>query len=167
MTLNCFFVGKDITEIKAKDLVRIKESAKSSPLKRARLCVHKDHGDRIHEMIIAFHNGSYVRPHRHLNKIESFHIIEGELLIIFFDDNGNVTQKIKMATCNSGETFFYRLSVCAWHMVIPFSEYVIIHEITNGPFIEGETEFPTWSPDGSDREAVKDFLSKILNGKSF
>jgi len=160
-----FFLGKEITEIKAKDLADLKEAATRSSLKRARFCMHKDHNDTMHEMIIAFRKGSYIRPHRHKEKIESFHIIEGELLVIFFDDNGNPTHRIKMSPYNSGETFFYRLSVCAWHMVIPISEYVILHEITNGPFVEGETEFSTWSPNESDSNEVTDFLSKVLNEK--
>ena len=162
MKQNVFFIGKDIAEVREEDILSLKESAMASPMKRARLCAHKSHDDAIHEMIIAFCKGSYVRPHRHRAKTESFHIIDGELLVVFFDDGGKVTYWIKMAAHGSGRPFFYRLSKSAWHMAIPLSEYVIMHEVTNGPFIEKQSEFSSWSPEESNADEVKVFLSKVL-----
>lgn len=36
-------------------------------------------------MLIVMAKGSYIRPHKHKNKSESFHIIEGLLDVIVFD----------------------------------------------------------------------------------
>ena len=46
-------------------------------------------------MVIAMTNNAEVEPHKHPNKVESFHIIEGTIRIGFLDDKGkikNITQ---------------------------------------------------------------------------
>lgn len=159
-----FFVGQDIIEIGQERLDQVKQAARRAPLKRARLCLHHDHSDQVQEMVIGFCRESYVRPHRHMHKSESFHVIEGALLVVFFDNEGKVTRRIPMSPCGSGQTFLYRLSSSLWHTVVPLSEFVIIHETTTGPFIPGETEFATWGPDETNIEGIKSFLARIVTG---
>lgn len=156
-----FFCTQEITEVRGEQLDILKQSAKQDPLRRARLCLHHDHSDKVQEMVIAFYRDSYVRPHRHLNKSESFHVIEGKLAVIFFDDNGNTTRRITMSTCGNGQTFLYRVSSSLCHMVIPLSEFVVIHETTTGPFVKEETEYPTWGPEEDDTVGIKTFLERI------
>ena len=157
-----FFSGREIIEIKANQLDDLKVAAIKAPLKRARFCLHHNLTDQVHEMIIAFYRESYSRPHRHKNKSESFHVIEGKLLVVFFDDDGKVTRRIKMGPVDSGSTFFYRLSTDLWHSVVPLSKYVIIHETTVGPFIKEESEFAPWSPVNGDSKGIEKFLSEIV-----
>ena len=75
---------KEIIQINATHLERLKWSAEESPLRRSRICLHSDNSDQVHEMVIAFCRDSYVQPHRHTGKSESFHIIEGRLQVVFF-----------------------------------------------------------------------------------
>lgn len=159
-----FFCNEEITEILPERLSEIKQAAQKAPLRRARICLHHDNTDKVHEMIIAFCNDSYVRPHKHIDKSESFHVIEGKLLVVFFDEKGKVTRRIKMGPYGSGLTFVYRLSSSLWHMVIPLSEFVIIHESTAGPFIKEEVLFPEWAPEDSNIEGIKTLLSRITKG---
>lgn len=140
------FCNEDIIEIKKEDMARLKKEALKSSTRRARLCLHKSHDDKVHEMVIAFCRDSYTQPHRHLKKSESFHIIEGEMEVLLFDNEGKVIRRIKMGPVGSSLTFFYRLSINLWHTVIPLTEFVIIHETTSGPFIERQNEFADWSP---------------------
>jgi len=161
-----FFNGQEIIEINGAQLEDLKLAAVASPLRRARLCLHHNHDDKVQEMVIAFCRDTYNRPHRHRNKTESFHVIEGELLIIFFDDAGKVTRRLKMSPLGNGQTFLYRLSSSLWHTVVPLSEFVIIHEITTGPFIKEEAEFAAWGPDVSDLEGIEKFLTSITDGSS-
>lgn len=148
-------------EVSKKQLDQIRQAAMQSPLKRARLCLHCNHRDKVQEMVIAFCMESYIRPHRHLNKSESFHVIEGKLAVLLFDGKGRVRHQVKMMPLSSNYTFLYRLSSNMWHMVVPLSEFVIIHETTSGPFIKGDTEFASWGPYEDDTDKVKAFLSKI------
>src|SRR6185437_13874214 len=109
---------------------KLKRHALEADQKRARLSLHHSPDDPLHEMIIVFHRDTVIRPHRHLNKSESFHIIFGELDIVFFDEDGNPTRLIQMGDRASGKTQVYRLSQPIWHSVIIRSEYACIHEVT-------------------------------------
>ena len=155
------FEDQDIITIETGDLKKLKESAQESELLRSRYCLHHDNEAQVHEMIIAFCIDTYVRPHRHINKTESFHVIEGELNIVFFDDNGNITRVLNMKPIGSDGPFVYRLANEQWHMVIPLIDETIIHEVTCGPFIKDESVFAPWSPEQDDKEGVAQFLDKI------
>lgn len=159
-----FFENQEIIEIDQPQLEELKRAAAGSPLKRARLCLHHSHDDKVQEMVIAFCRGSYNRPHRHQNKTESFHVIEGELLVVFFDDLGHVTRQLKLAAHGKAAgSFLYRLSSELWHTVIPLSDFVVIHETTTGPFIQGESEIAAWSPAETDVVGIKEFFRGLTN----
>jgi len=135
-----FFENQGIITIESPDLEKLKRAAATAPLRRARYCLHHSHDDDVQEMVIAFCQNSSVPVHRHSNKSESYHVIEGELKILFFDNEGNVTRTIHMGQIDSGLPFMYRLSVNEWHTIRPLSEFVVLHEITSGPFVKEENE---------------------------
>jgi cupin fold WbuC family metalloprotein len=157
-----FFRGQDIIRIERPALEALKKDAEKAVLRRARLCLHQSHDDKVQEMVIAFCRDSYVPPHRHLGKSESFHVIEGELMVVFFDSEGNVTERLKMGAIDSGLPFLYRLSSSIYHTVIPLTEWVIIHETAAGPFVKEES-FPTWAPGQDDAEGIKSFIASITS----
>ena len=156
----------DIVVVNAETLQTLKELAATAPLKRSRLCLHRTSEDPIQEMVIAFARDSYVRVHRHRNKSESFHILAGSLEVVFFDDEGRETRRIQLGEPGTGRSSLYRLSCDAWHTVLIESEFAIIHETTNGPFVPSEAEFANWAPDGSDPNASIAFLTHLRDGKS-
>ncbi len=133
-------------------------SADNAPLRRARLCLHSGPDDPLHEMIIAFRRDSYVAPHRHLGKSESFHVIEGEIEVVFFDDHGAVTSRLVLSAAHPASPRVYRLRAACWHTVIVRSDWAVIHETTNGPFRPVETETAPWAPAAQDAAAVADFF---------
>ena len=135
---------QDTIYIDKKKLEELKILAQNDPNKRARICLHKDDGEMIQEMIIAFCKDSYIRPHRHIDKSESYHIIEGRIEIIFFNDNGIEIDKVVLSDKIDEHPFLFRISNSAWHTVVPKSDFVIIHEVTKGPFNKNSSEFPDW-----------------------
>ena len=137
---------QDTIYIDKKKLEELKILAQNDPNKRARICLHKDDGEMIQEMIIAFCKDSYVRPHRHIDKSESYHIIEGRIEIIFFNDNGIEIDKVVLSDKIDEHPFLFRISNSAWHTVVPKSDFVIIHEVTKGPFNKNSSEFADWEP---------------------
>ena len=59
--------------------------------------------------------------------------------------------------------FLCRLEKNYWHMVIPISDYVVFHETTQGPFINGKDRvFAPWSPKEGDLDKIDLFLKKVL-----
>ena len=161
-----FFNDQDIISVGPEVLWKLRQAARNDPLGRARLCLHHHADDAVHEMVIAFHKDSYIPPHRHTNKTESFHLIEGELLVVFFDDEGRETSRLRLAEPENNSFFLYRLAVCRWHMLIPLSDWVIIHETTPGPFRPAETELAPWAPTEEQAESAQSFVANLLSRKS-
>ena len=135
---------QDTIYIDKKKLEELKILAQNDPNKRARICLHKDDGEMIQEMIIAFCKDSYIRPHRHIDKSESYHIIEGRIEIIFYNDNGIEIDKVVLSDKIDEHPFLFRISNSAWHTVVPKSDFVIIHEVTKGPLNKNSSEFADW-----------------------
>jgi cupin fold WbuC family metalloprotein len=152
-----FYNDAEIAEVTSDWYEKLKRHALQADQKRARLCLHHKPDDPLHEMIIVFHRDTVIRPHRHLSKTESFHMIFGELDIVLFDDRGQKTRVIQMGDLASGKTNVYRLSGPTWHSVIIRSEYAAIHEVTNGPFRVEESDFAPWAPEHPD--ALRAFLA--------
>jgi cupin fold WbuC family metalloprotein len=125
---------------------RLKRMADASPLKRARICLHQRADEPIHEMLIVLARGAYIRPHRHLNKTESFHLIEGRATVVFFDDQGDVTQRHKLAR-TAGSAFIYRIDQSVYHTQIVHSKYLVFYEVTPGPWVPEDTEYASWAPE--------------------
>lgn len=139
----------------------LKQQAIESPRRRARLCAHLAAEDSLHEMLIVLANSSYVRPHLHLNKVESLHIIEGEATLFLFAQEGTVEDEVELGDYRSGKSFYYRIAEPRYHMLLIRSPFVVCHEVTNGPFRAEDTVYAPWSPDGSDHMAMKKYLHRI------
>lgn len=155
-----FHSHEDVGTVGPEELTQLKRAAQAAPLKRSRLCLHHDPQDQVHEMVIAFCRGSYVRPHRHQNKSESFHVIEGECEVLFFDDAGQVVSRLKMGPAPD-QVFLYRLASPRWHTVIPLSEFVVLHETTSGPFLPDQAEYAEWSPEAEDTLEVQRYQEHL------
>jgi len=153
-----FHNDQPIIEVGINWFDRLRATAQTSPLRRSRLCLHHSPDDPLHEMIICFCRDTIIRPHRHLTKSESFHVIEGELDVLFFDEYGHPERRVAMGPVNSGRTTVYRLDAPSWHSVIVHSPFAIIHEVTNGPFVAEQSDFAAWAPE--DGEPLRRFLEQ-------
>jgi cupin fold WbuC family metalloprotein len=132
-----------------------------SPLRRVRLCTHWNDDETLHEMLIAMDQASYVRPHRHSTKTESFHMIEGEMDVVIFSDEGEIDHVIPLGRCGKRRNFYYRLSSPRFHSLVIRSNDVVFQEITTGPFRKGETIYARWAPEDSDPSAVLAFQQNL------
>ena len=144
------YVDNDIVKVCKQDIERLKELSYCNERKRIRLCAHKDVDEKIHEMLIVHAKNTYVRPHKHKNKIESFHVVEGSVDVILFNEDGNIMDTIQMGDYLSGYDFYYRISVPYYHTLIIRSDVLVFHETTNGPFKRADTTFASWAPDEKD-----------------
>ncbi len=155
------YAGDGIVTVDAGAIDELKRGAERNPRRRIRLCAHEGIDDRLHEMLIVHERGCYVRPHKHIGKSESFHVIEGDVDVVIFDDAGAVTEVIRMGSFASGRPFFYRIADPLFHTMLIRSAGVVFHETTNGPFRREETVFAPWAPDESNPEAVTRFVSGV------
>jgi cupin fold WbuC family metalloprotein len=151
-----------VVQVSAGDIAALKEKAMANDRKRVRLCSHVNVDDKLHEMLIVHTHGTYIRPHKHFNKSESFHVIEGLVDVVLFHDNGDIHDVLSMGDYASGRKFYYRIADPVYHSLIIHSPFLVFHETTNGPFNRSETEFAPWSPDELDSKACQEYQKQLL-----
>ncbi len=135
-----------VVEIGPDWLSRLRTSAIESPLGRSRVCVHVDDATPVQEMILAVRQDVLFRPHRHLNKTESYHMIEGALDVVVFEEGGRPIRGVQLAAIGNGKSFYYRLNEAYYHTILPRTPLVVFHETTTGPFSKEDTQFADWAP---------------------
>lgn len=151
---------EDIVTLSVSDLEELKRLALLNPRRRIRLCAHRNPQDSLHEMFIIHTNNCYVRPHKHLGKTESMAILEGEVDVVLFDENGNIERVIEMGEPSSGRLFYYRLDKPIYHTLLIRTQFLVFHEVTEGPFIREMTHFPDWAPLES-HSSRGDFIAEL------
>lgn len=85
-------------------------------------------------------------------------MIEGLLDLVFFDKQGTPEKAVRMGPIGSGAIFCHRLNISEFHAVLPQSDFVVMHEITTGPWIQDDAEFAPWAP--QELCALRSFLEK-------
>lgn len=150
-----------VTKIGNDDIQSLKSRALENERDRARLCAHTSTDDSVHEMLIVHTKGTYIPPHKHLGKSESFHIVEGRLDIVIFDDAGEVVEVVEMGEYATGATFFWRISESYYHSVIPRTDIVVFHETTKGPFKREDFVHAPWAPREDDPAAVRLYMEQL------
>ena len=156
-TENFFSLSKE-------DINKLINLAKKNPRNRVRYCSHSSSQDTLHEMFIVHPKDAYVRPHKHIDKIESMLVISGEVDYIMFDDNGNIDNVVKMGDFESTKPFYKTTRKDKFHTLMIKSEWLVFLEVTQGPFIKEDTIFAEWSPREDESNQVKKFLEKIIEG---
>lgn len=118
--------------------------------KNVRVCLHSGPDASHHDMVILEHGGGFYPPHRHPGKAETFHVIEGALGVISYDEQGGAVEAGVVA---EGEV--YRLAIELYHLVMPKSDIVVYHESKPGPFLGKEDLIsPPWLPKSGDDAAM-------------
>lgn len=159
-----FIASEDIVRFGSRHVEFIKECAIKNLRGRARICAHKESTDKLHEMLIAIRYDSYIRPHRHKKKVESFHLVEGSADIVILNDNGAIMDVIGLS---SDQNFYYRLDLPCYHTLLINSPVLVIHEITNGPFDRTQSDFASFSPPEDDRTAINYIEQLTMKVKSW
>jgi cupin fold WbuC family metalloprotein len=155
------YATDDIVVVDAADIGRLKEAAEETARRRIRLCAHHSVDERVQEMLIVHPIGTYVRPHKHVGKSESFHVVEGDVDVVVFDDDGGVDDVIRMGAFASGRPFYYRIAGPLFHTLLIRSSVLVFHETTSGPFRRADTVFAPWAPDDGDAAASREYLASL------
>lgn len=150
-----------ISMIGAADIETLKAALAASPRRRVRINLHPDGDDSLHEMMIAIDSRSYIRPHKHPGKSEAFHLVSGSVDIVVFDDDGEITRVVPLSTETPGAAFYYRMSKAFFHTLLIRSEILVVHEITNGPFVKGGSVVADFAPDEADVEAGRLYCEQL------
>lgn len=104
---------------------------------------------------------TYCQPHRHSNpeKSESFIILMGKLLVLEFNDTGEIIDSVILKA--GGENVGVDILPKAWHSIIALTPSVVF-EAKEGPYSPlNDKDFATWAPKEGDR-GCKEYNDEIL-----
>ena len=133
-------------------------------------------GDEFNRAFNFIMRDSYMQPHLHPDeeKIEKIHLIQGEVAVLFFNDQGVVKE---CTLLKKGGIELIEVPAFTWHTYVMLSDYVISYETMMGVY-KPETwkKFAGWAPqegtlgsleylDLLKREAVR-WISGPLNNLS-
>lgn len=155
---DAFFNDGRLIKVDNAILENIKNEAKMRNKGRFRLCLHHSAQDELHEMIIVCNKDDYCRPDKHLYTTESQTIIDGAMLVILFEDNGDIQEVFEL----SKESYCtYRIDKDNFHMQIPITEQVVYYETRQGPYTEKSNVYPEWAPQPEDEDDVKRYIIEL------
>ena len=109
------------------DLSKLKKKT-NFDLENKRICLHNRKHDKQQEMIICQKKNNFFPPKKNTVSDQSFLILEGKLLIVTFDELGNITSKTLLS---KNSNLFIRVKKNTYHCDIPISNTAIHLEIKN------------------------------------
>lgn len=138
----------------------VTSQAKENPRLRMNYNFHESMDASVHRLLNALEPGTYLPPHRHADKEETYLVLRGSLLAFYYDDAGNVIEKV----CLNPLEGKYGLDIppCTWHSIVVLEPGTVIFEIKKGPYQPlPQEDLAAWAPLASDEEGVKTFLKRM------
>lgn len=139
----------------------VTSQAKENPRLRMNYNFHAEMDAPIHRLLNALEPGTYLPPHRHRDKEETYLVLRGSLLAFFYDEAGDVTAKVLL---NPSEgKYGLEIPPCTWHSIVALESGTVIFEIKKGPYSPLSPEdLASWAPAASDEEGAKVFMKRML-----
>jgi len=135
--------------------------AKSSPRMRMNYNFHPELSDPVQRLLNALEPWTYIRPHRHANKEESFVLLRGTILAVVFEDDGTVRDHAVLSAQTG--ILGVELEEGCYHMLTSLESGSVVYEIKEGPFIpHTEGTSAPWAPMEGTPDA-RLFLQRVFN----
>lgn len=139
---------------------RLAQEAREGNRKRALHRFHQ-HEEPIQRMVNVLLEGSYVRPHRHLDpdKTEVFIALQGKGVVFTFDDEGTPDDHQLL---DREECWGVEIPPGVWHMVAALTPEAAFYEVIDGPYDAAtHKRFAPWAPPEGD-PAAPSYLASLL-----
>jgi len=138
--------------------------AAASARRRSNFNLHPAPADVVQRLLVAAKRDTYFRPHRHETKWECALVIQGEFDLCLFDDDGMITQRIRLGT--SGDALGFEIPARTWHTWVAVKDDGVFFEVKEGPYDPARgTTFAVWAPPEGDT-AVPAFLARLRSAKA-
>jgi cupin fold WbuC family metalloprotein len=141
---------------------KITEQAIVSPRKRKNYNFHRFPEDTLQRLLNAMEPGTYVHPHKHENpdKREAFLVLAGTLLVVEFDEMGNITDHIILN--RELGNFGTEIAERTYHSIISLEKGSVAYEAKDGPYDPTDDKFfASWAPPENSPECAS-YISSIL-----
>ncbi len=136
--------------------------AKASARLRMNHNFHDSMESAVHRLLNALEPGTYLTPHRHMDKEETYLILRGSLFAFFFDDDGNITDKTLLSQAKGN--YGLEIPPRTWHSIVALEPGTMIFEVKSGPYVPlTPEEIAAWAPPPSDTEKVAAYMKHLLD----
>ena len=136
--------------------------AKISKRRRMNYNFHKEDSATLQRMLNAMEPDTYIQPHKHEDpdKVEAFFALRGRILVVEFDDEGNISDHIILDPLNGN--FGAEIAPRKWHSIISLEKNSVAYEVKDGPYnAKIDKNFASWAPMDGDPDA-SNYIQKIL-----
>ncbi|MCL9775859.1 WbuC family cupin fold metalloprotein [Vibrio methylphosphonaticus] len=146
--------------ISNQDFDTFSNNAKQAPRQRSHHNLHEQLDANVQRLFISTEPDTYMRPHRHSesHKWELFLVLKGQLDLLIFNDDGQLTQRHSLSPDTNRAI---EIPPGTWHGYACMSEGTVGLEIKEGAYLPTQPQdFASWSPaegeDGAD--AYRDWM---------
>jgi cupin fold WbuC family metalloprotein len=136
--------------------------AKVSPRRRMNYNFHKEYSDTLQRMLNAIEPFSYIQPHRHAHpdKREVFFALRGRIVVIEFDNLGNITDHTLLDPLSGN--YGAEIPERTFHTIIALDHDTVAYEVKDGPYAPiDDKDFAPWAPKEGMPDA-ENYLAGIL-----
>ncbi|GAB1418765.1 WbuC family cupin fold metalloprotein [Bacteroidales bacterium] len=140
----------------------VSQQAKATARRRMNYNFHHHDSDTLQRMLNAMEPDTYIRPHKHElpDKSEAFFCLRGRILVVEFDDKGNISDYIVLDAAQGN--FGCEIAPRSWHSIISLESGSVAYEVKDGPYDPAvDKHFATWAPPEGHPNAL-DFNKEIL-----
>ena len=149
-------------KIDNKLLDEVSARAKASPRLRMNHNFHPELDDPVQRLLNALEPWTYIRPHKHVTKEESFVLLRGTVLAVVFNDDGTIRDHCVLNAANGNLGVEFEEN--SFHMLTALESGSVVYEIKEGPFVpHTEASSAPWAPHEGSPDA-KGFLTRIFDG---
>jgi cupin fold WbuC family metalloprotein len=142
----------------------IAQKAEASPRRRMNHNFHASNEENPHRFLNVLLEGTYVRPHRHLDppKSEAFLVLDGKAALICFDSSGRVVSSVVMGPNAGCAALGVDLEPGIFHTVVALSDRAVCYEVKPGPWNPAtDKDFAPWAPAEGTAEAGS-YLAELV-----
>lgn len=113
-------------------LDKLTEQAKTSPRLRLNMDLRNSSEDQSQRMLNALEPGTVMPIHRHRQSSETVVILRGKICWIFYDDNGNETERVTLDA--NGELRMLLVEKDRWHSLECLVSGSVLFESKDGAY---------------------------------
>lgn len=140
----------------------VTSQAKVNPRLRMNYNFHTSMGEPIHRMLNALEPESYLPPHRHTDKEETYLVLRGSMWVFYYDESGNVLERVLLSP--SEGKYGLEIPTGTWHSIVVLESGTVIFEMKKGPYQPlAPEDLASWAPAPSDKEGAEAFMKQMLN----
>jgi cupin fold WbuC family metalloprotein len=149
-----------VVQISRSEVKFLQDVAANSSARKARALLHGSPDKDLHEMLIVHSFGQYIQPHINLNSAKSFVVLDGEMAVVLFENEGEISEFVQLGRSSSGLDFLLRLDNSVFHTVVPISATVTFLETVRGPHTE--THYAPFAPAPNEKLESEKYMMCLM-----